>query len=456
MVRLIRHENAVWVVLLSFFMAIPCLSMDDAPDPLQNHLQQANKHITRTPWKSIGPATQALELATTQHNDEAAAEAHIILARAHLSMQQNDKALEHLMTALTLFKSLGLKEKEAKALQGIGIVYEQTGETDKAMRHLQDALQLYEESSNHQQVARVYISMGIHYSRLGNSDKALEYYKKALALQQEFEDPVGLAATLSNIATIHQKREEYNEAIALYKRVLKLNTEVEVGTRAVAIAQNNLGECYLKTGDFKKSEQYLTESLEATQLISALDITVPTLNALVDLKSEQHRYREGLAYARQLIKANERLNEQQSKDRIAAIENSRELQQKENAIRVLQQENRIHQLTIEKSRTSRNFLIFTIILITVLALGLLGLYVSRTRRNRMIQQKNHELQQALDRIEVLTGLLPICSKCKKVRDDKGYWVQVEQFIAEHTKADFSYGICPDCQSAHYGDQKESQ
>ena len=74
----------------------------------------------------------------------------------------------------------------------------------------------------------------------------------------------------------------------------------------------------------------------------------------------------------------------------------------------------------------------------------------------MIQQKNHELQQALDRIEVLTGLLPICSKCKKVRDDKGYWVQVEQFIAEHTKADFSYGICPDCQSAHYGDQKESQ
>jgi len=44
----------------------------------------------------------------------------------------------------------------------------------------------------------------------------------------------------------------------------------------------------------------------------------------------------------------------------------------------------------------------------------------------------------------LKGLLPICSSCKKIRDDKGYWQKVESFISEHTEVEFTHGICPEC------------
>ncbi len=54
------------------------------------------------------------------------------------------------------------------------------------------------------------------------------------------------------------------------------------------------------------------------------------------------------------------------------------------------------------------------------------------------------LQDALDNIKKLSGLLPICSSCKKIRDDKGYWNQIERYIAEHSEAEFSHGICPEC------------
>jgi sigma-B regulation protein RsbU (phosphoserine phosphatase) len=54
------------------------------------------------------------------------------------------------------------------------------------------------------------------------------------------------------------------------------------------------------------------------------------------------------------------------------------------------------------------------------------------------------LEEALARVKQLQGLLPICSYCKKVRDDQNYWIQVEQYVAEHTDARFSHGICPDC------------
>ncbi len=60
-----------------------------------------------------------------------------------------------------------------------------------------------------------------------------------------------------------------------------------------------------------------------------------------------------------------------------------------------------------------------------------------------------ELQEALVRVKKLSGLLPICSYCKKIRNDKGYWEQVEQYIEEHSDVDFSHGICPDCAKEHY-------
>ncbi len=59
------------------------------------------------------------------------------------------------------------------------------------------------------------------------------------------------------------------------------------------------------------------------------------------------------------------------------------------------------------------------------------------------------LKEALDKISTLRGLLPICAACKKIRDDKGYWQQIEVYISEHTEADFSHGICPDCAKKLY-------
>lgn len=55
-----------------------------------------------------------------------------------------------------------------------------------------------------------------------------------------------------------------------------------------------------------------------------------------------------------------------------------------------------------------------------------------------------DLKEALDQVKTLSGLLPICSSCKKIRDDKGYWNQIENYIQSHSNAEFSHGLCPDC------------
>lgn len=63
--------------------------------------------------------------------------------------------------------------------------------------------------------------------------------------------------------------------------------------------------------------------------------------------------------------------------------------------------------------------------------------------------KVEELHLALDQIRTLRGIVPICSNCKKIRDDTGYWKQVEVYVREHTEAEFSHGICPECMKKLY-------
>ncbi len=70
----------------------------------------------------------------------------------------------------------------------------------------------------------------------------------------------------------------------------------------------------------------------------------------------------------------------------------------------------------------------------------------------LLEQRASELERKMKEIEVLSGLLPICSSCKKIRDDKGYWNRIENYIEKHSSAQFSHGICEECSDKLYGDE----
>ncbi|HCY85701.1 MAG TPA: response regulator [Desulfobacteraceae bacterium] len=75
-----------------------------------------------------------------------------------------------------------------------------------------------------------------------------------------------------------------------------------------------------------------------------------------------------------------------------------------------------------------------------------------TLKTQALGKKNRELEEALETIKVLEGILPICSGCRKIRDDKGYWQQLEKYIEAHADVMFSHGICEECARKIYGDE----
>ncbi len=77
----------------------------------------------------------------------------------------------------------------------------------------------------------------------------------------------------------------------------------------------------------------------------------------------------------------------------------------------------------------------------------------RKKIQQTLIEANMNLQKSLEEVNVLSGLLPICSKCKKIRDDSGYWNQIERYISKHSEAKFSHSMCPECSDEYYGNDE---
>ena len=73
-----------------------------------------------------------------------------------------------------------------------------------------------------------------------------------------------------------------------------------------------------------------------------------------------------------------------------------------------------------------------------------------------LADKIAELGRALSQIKTLRGIVPICANCKKIRNDAGYWQQVEVYVHNHTEADFTHGICPECMETLYPEFEQDE
>ena len=79
----------------------------------------------------------------------------------------------------------------------------------------------------------------------------------------------------------------------------------------------------------------------------------------------------------------------------------------------------------------------------------------RKRAEREREELISQLREALRNVRTLRGLLPICANCKRIRDDQGYWRSVEAYVREHSEAEFTHGLCPDCLAKLYPEYAET-
>jgi hypothetical protein len=95
-----------------------------------------------------------------------------------------------------------------------------------------------------------------------------------------------------------------------------------------------------------------------------------------------------------------------------------------------------------------------LVLVVGLVVGVVRWRTGRLRRRA--RHLEHAVEREMARVKVLRGLIPICASCKKIRDDGGYWNQLEEFIAANSQADFSHGLCPSCLEAEFSEIAQAE
>lgn len=120
----------------------------------------------------------------------------------------------------------------------------------------------------------------------------------------------------------------------------------------------------------------------------------------------------------------------------------------------------VHDLFQDRTLNIVTLMLFPLSVVA-LNFSLLALAASQFARqkeqaNANLAEANARLRQALDSVKTLSGLLPICSHCHKIRDDQGHWRRIEAYIRDRTDPDFSHGICPACAQEHYGEYLEDE
>ena len=109
---------------------------------------------------------------------------------------------------------------------------------------------------------------------------------------------------------------------------------------------------------------------------------------------------------------------------------------------------------VELVRRYENWELDELIIVALfLVMALSGFSVKRwlafRKVNAVLIKRNGDLQQAMTQLRELNGIIPICSACKKIRDDEGFWHQVESYIETHSHVEFTHGICPECTKMLY-------
>ncbi len=448
--------------------------------------------------KSINYALQALEMAReSNYSDLNKALAFKNLGISYYYSGDYAKSIENSLEAINIYEELVDKGGKAKSLNTIGLVYRKIGEYEKALDYSYESLKLREELDNKVGISIMQSNIGLVYLDLKNFDKAAEYFTNSSILCNEIGLNKGIAEANMNLAAVYEKKgnqdsslfyiesalnfwrennikpgwsnaliakgeifrkqNETNKALVYFTEALEIKREYN-DTEGIVKTLSALGDIQTVNGSYKKGERLLIEALTLAKKEKINPLIYEIYNNLSSLYLKRENYRKAHRYLSDAVKVKDTLFDEGITQKSIEIQTKYESEAKIKENVLLQKNNELQRHEINSQKNMRNLAAVILILVTGFTLLLYRRYRINKELNALLQENNtkisrqkeqldlavHDLEKALGEIKTLSGLLPICSHCQKIRDDKGFWHRVEKYISQHTEAQFTHGLCDDC------------
>ncbi|MBL4625362.1 MAG: tetratricopeptide repeat protein [Flavobacteriales bacterium] len=220
------------------------------------------------------------------------------------------QALEYHHKSLKIQEDLGNKNGIANSLNNIGFIYDDQGDIPRALEYYHRCLKIDEELGNKSGIAASLNNIGVIYNNQGDIPNALEYYHKSLKMLEDIGHKEGVALSLNNLGAIYMNQPEIPKALEYYQKSLKLYEDIG-DKKGIALSLNNIGLIYNKHGDpsvtsstevslrvgITKALEYYHESLKIREDIGNKNGIALSLNNLGSIELDQGRVTSALNYA---------------------------------------------------------------------------------------------------------------------------------------------------------------
>ncbi len=367
---------------------------------------------------------------------------HKISGRAYHKSGNYRESLIHNHIAAELFENIGDIESAASMCGNSGVLLHLLGDRAGAYKKQQHVLTLAGKHNLRREKARALLNISSILRRRREYQEALEKLEETENIFKELSDQRGLAYTYSAIAIARKDIGDHNGCLAYQRKAFAIRQNLGVPVDAM-LSHVGLAKALINTGKSLEAEQICREGLSAAEISEWPTTKALILVALCEALLEQNQAKKALLVIQEtsdLFKTFQGYDESRTKLKI----------QESRALHALNRDTEAYQAIIdyvemENGRLSeiRDEEISRIRVAAEVEASLKEREFIALK-NTELQKTNNQLKDALAQVKILSGMLPICASCKRIRDGDGYWQQIESYISNHSDAEFSHGLCSDC------------
>jgi AraC-like DNA-binding protein len=382
-------------------------------------------------YLSIKHADSALELARSLNYSKGIATANNLKGFCYWAFGDNELAIQAAMEASSLMEQEGSLTQLAESFLILSRAYADLNEDAKAAIYVDQAEKISLQTKNWAQLSSVYNWLGV--LAIDRKDSALLYFKKALSIAQEHNVPkINIPRILSNMAECYIDKNP-DLAFTYFNNALLMARETGNKT-AEASTSSIVGRAYFRMGDNEKAETHLLAALQLARQLGLRRTIQHAYGGLVRLRLQQGRASEAVDYMRNYYEVRDSLLSTVKTRQIVELEARHEIEKKEQAIKLLEQEKQIQVLW-------RNILIATLVLLALTVAIVLYLRQYNENKNRKILNLEIDYLTAQHNelsIKYKDTLLQTGDQAVESQDQRLLKLAVE--VVEHNIQDSGFGV----------------
>ncbi len=352
------------------------------------------------PNESVEYAEQAMLIAQQNNYQYGLLKAYNNIGVINDSRGNYGKALEYYIKSLEISRDLGDTKSTSKALNNIGVLYESLGEYKQALDYHQQSLEIKGKLQDEQGIGSAYNNMGIIYKELGETEKALEYHRKALSIREKLGYQRGIANSLSNIGKVYLLQDKLALARECFERSLEIAGQLE-DKNGQAYALLNLAAVYYREGDVRKAIYYARKSFNIYHKLDAKEEVKEACKLLYESYLALQDYRNAFKYQASYLKFHDSLTSEETKNRIAYLQSSFEIQKRDGEIMMLNKDKKISEAETKRLNAEaeqKNLFLFAsftfLTFLVLLAIVLVRYNRQHKHVNYLLNKKNEDIRHA--------------------------------------------------------------